>query len=277
MLRRILIGLDGSEYSNAAVELGLEWARRFDAVLVGLGIVDEPSICRPEPVPIGSGHYKVEQDQNLLADARRQVEQFHLEFGRRCREASVAFEVLEHVGSPEEQILQQSRQCDVILLGRQTYFHFETQDWPDDTPRMVLRQSSRPVVSVPARLQSGNSVVVAYNGSPEADRALQAFLSLGLGQSERVYVVSIDADHARAAELALQGTDFLKHHDLQAVSCPLEATGAVNDMILAQVQERQARLLVMGAYGHGTWREYLFGSVTNSVLEDCPVPILLSH
>ena len=42
MLCSMLVGLDGSEYSDSALELGIRWARRFDALLVG-GAVD-PSI-----------------------------------------------------------------------------------------------------------------------------------------------------------------------------------------------------------------------------------------
>ena len=95
MLRSILIGLDGSAYSSAAVELGIRWARRFDALLVGLGIVDEPTICKREPVPIGAGHYKVERDQHLLADARRRVEGFLEGFARRCDAEGVKYKVLD--------------------------------------------------------------------------------------------------------------------------------------------------------------------------------------
>ena len=51
MLRSVLVGVDGSEYSTAAVELGIRWAQRSGAVLVGLGIIDAPTISRPEPVP----------------------------------------------------------------------------------------------------------------------------------------------------------------------------------------------------------------------------------
>jgi nucleotide-binding universal stress UspA family protein len=47
MLKSVLIGLDGSDYSTAAVELGIRWAKQFDALLVGLGIIDEPTIRGP--------------------------------------------------------------------------------------------------------------------------------------------------------------------------------------------------------------------------------------
>jgi nucleotide-binding universal stress UspA family protein len=38
MLRSVLVGVDGSEYSAAAVELGIQWAQHSGAVLVGLDV-----------------------------------------------------------------------------------------------------------------------------------------------------------------------------------------------------------------------------------------------
>jgi nucleotide-binding universal stress UspA family protein len=36
-------------------------------------------------------------------------------------------------------------------------------------------------------------------------------------------------------------------------------------------------LLVMGGYGHGRFREAVFGGFTRSVLESAPLPVLMSH
>ena len=64
MLRSVLVGMDGSEYSMAAVDLGSQWAQRSGAVFVGLGIIDAPTISKPEPVPLGGSAYKVHRDAN---------------------------------------------------------------------------------------------------------------------------------------------------------------------------------------------------------------------
>jgi nucleotide-binding universal stress UspA family protein len=44
MLRSILIGLDGSEYSQVATSLGIRWAKKYGCNLAGMGVVDEPAI-----------------------------------------------------------------------------------------------------------------------------------------------------------------------------------------------------------------------------------------
>jgi nucleotide-binding universal stress UspA family protein len=55
MLTSILLALDGSACSFTATTLALDWAKRFDARVQALGIVDEVTIRRPEPVPLGAG------------------------------------------------------------------------------------------------------------------------------------------------------------------------------------------------------------------------------
>jgi nucleotide-binding universal stress UspA family protein len=84
MLRNLLIGVDGSENSVSALELGIGWARQFDLLLFGLGIIDEPAIRAATMTPIGAGYYKDVGDDARVAHARQQVGQFLDRFTRRC-------------------------------------------------------------------------------------------------------------------------------------------------------------------------------------------------
>lgn len=277
MLRSMIIGLDGSLCGDAAIVLAIRWARRFDALVVGLGVVDEPAICKCECVPIGAGQFKAERDQYLLAKARRRVKGLLEEFARRCDAEGVRYKVIEDVGTPEIRIVQSSRQHDLIVLGQQTHFGFEVQPWPDETLQNVLRQSSRPVVVVPEAIRDGNTIVIAYDGSPQADRALQAFGTLGLAGGDEVHVLSVHSDRATAEQQAGQAVAFLTSHGVSAFPHSAEPTTSVDKIILEKVQELHARLLVMGACGRSVWREYMFGSTTTSILEASPVPLLLCH
>ena len=198
MLRSMLVGVDGSAYSTTAVELGIRWAQRYGAVLVGLGVIDAPTICKPQPVPLGASAYKVQRDASLLADASHKVTQFLEDFAQQCAEADVACQILQEVGLPTERILLEAQQYDLILLGQHTSFHFETQEQPDDTLHTVLKHNPRPVVAVPVPLPEGWVAVVAYDGSLQAARALQAFQAVGLASSYEVHVVCVDPHQEQA-------------------------------------------------------------------------------
>jgi nucleotide-binding universal stress UspA family protein len=273
MLTSILVGLDGSPYGDVALDLGIEWAKRFDALLVGLGIVDEPTIRSHEPVPIGGAAFKLDRDEFRMAEARGKVEQFLNDFTRRCTEAGVTSKALEDVGLPFKEILRESHRYDLVLLGHETHFHFETADKADETLWRVLRRESRPVVIAPPELRSGTSVVLAYDESPHADRALQAFQASGLDFGQEVFVLCIGPTEETATREADEAVEFLGSHGIRATPCIRKPQGRPGRMILEEVKQQNARMLVMGVSKHSTLRDLLVGGVTKTVLRESPVPV----
>jgi nucleotide-binding universal stress UspA family protein len=182
---------------------------------------------------------------------------------------------LEDVGTAYDEILRESRRYDLVLLGHETHFEFGAEERPDRTLRTVLHNTTRPVVTVPDTLSDGRGVLVAYHGRRESDRALQAFQTTGLDFGEEVAVLSLDTDLEQATRWAQQAVEFLQSHQIQA--SPRLGCTSVASTILDTAAQTKPRLLVMGAYGHSTLRELLYGSVTDTVIRSSPVPVLLCH
>jgi nucleotide-binding universal stress UspA family protein len=273
MLKSILIGLDGSPYCNAAVDLGIQWAKHFNALLVGLGIVNLPIVYQHESMSADSTEEIRRQLENEKQKAKKCLEGF----AQRCVDGEVAYRAIEDVGLPYEEILRESQRYDLVLLGHETHFRFGLENRPDETLWHVLKRESRPVTIAPAKLAQGSSVIVAYNGSPQADRALQAFQASGLDLGEEVYVVSADELIPEAIRQTDRAVEFLRLHKINAIAHALAVTDSVDQMLLKEIRQKNARLLVMGAYGHSTVREFLLGSITKAVLKECPVPVFLCH
>jgi nucleotide-binding universal stress UspA family protein len=51
----------------------------------------------------------------------------------------------------------------------------------------------------------------------------------------------------------------------------------VGEVLTRYAQDRDADMLVMGAYGHSRFRESIFGGATRSLLRKPPVPIFMTH
>jgi nucleotide-binding universal stress UspA family protein len=277
MVRNILIGLDGSLYAERSVGLGIRWARHTGALLVGVGVVDEPTIRKPEPTGIGGSSYKVRLEEHHLEDARKRVATFLDVFTRMCVDAGVPWQVRSHVGLPAERLLFESEDFDLTLLGRRTYFHFETQNDPDETLVDVLRKSRRPVVAVGECLPQSRSVVVAYDATPPAVRALEAFQRSGLEEWQAVRVVSVSPDIQTATRHAAEAARYLRFYNISAEACPLLPEGPVADLLLGQAQELGAGMLVMGAFGRSRLRESLLGSTTKAILQRAQPLLFLHH
>jgi nucleotide-binding universal stress UspA family protein len=213
----------------------------------------------------------------VIQEANHKVKQLLASFAERCAGVNISFNVLQDAGLPYEEIVRESQSYDLVLFGHDTHFRFGTVDQPDETLWKVLKQGPRPVVIAPHTLEPGSSVVVAYNGSPQSDRALQAFQSSGLDCGEEICVLSVDDDREEATRQAERAVEFLRLHQINAMAHALGPVGSVSQAILEEVRQHSARLLVMGAYGHSTLREFLLGSITKAVLKESPVPVFLCH
>jgi hypothetical protein len=134
------------------------------------------------------------------------------DFRSRSAVARLTVTVLEDIGDPAERILREGQRCDVVVLGRETHFRFETQDRPDATLAQVIRTSPRPVVVVSRKLPDGGGIMVAYGGGRAAARTLQTFESLGIAAGQDVAVVTVHRDRAEAEAVAALAGDFLTAH-----------------------------------------------------------------
>src|SRR5262249_52108279 len=275
MLKSVLVALDGSPCSFVATTLALDWARRFGAKLLALGIVDEGSIRRAEPVPLGAGAYKKTRDEARMADAHQRVAGFLADFRTRAAAAGARADVIEELGDPAERILWKAQRADVVMLGRQTHFNFETPERRDATLAQVVRSSPRPMVVVPQTLPEGSGILVAYGGGREAARTLQLFALLGLAAGETLDVLTIHRDAADARVIARAAGDFLTARGVVHRVHTVASSAAPAEVLLDEVQSRRPRLLVLGAHRDHPLRDLFATSVTRAVLRACPVPIFV--
>jgi nucleotide-binding universal stress UspA family protein len=142
----------------------------------------------------------------------------------------------------------------------------------------LLRNPPRPVVAVPPTSLGGEDVLVAYDGSATAARALQAAVETGLLSSGHVHVLSIDAnDKVVASKTAQRAVEFLDFHGVSARSVPIHSGDSPSQLILDEALGRQVGLIVMGAYGHSGIAEWLFGSTTKHIIQHATVPLFLYH
>lgn len=274
---RILIGLDPSEDADRALALSLSWARRARWHLTGLGIVDEPTIRRPQAVSFGATHFKAQRDDALVRDARHRVSELLDRFGRRSAAAGVSSESRLASGVPAEQILLEAERHDLIVLGRESHFHFETQQSPDETLRQVLQAMPRPVISVTGDIDASGPVVIAYGTGIHSSRALQMFALLHPRPEPDVVVVAVDAQETPADGRAARAVAFLEAHAIAARAHVVVTNERAADVLTELSAQWEARMVVMGLHLTGGLGTRLFGSVTTSMLEGAGRPLFLYH
>ena len=72
-------------------------------------------------------------------------------------------------------------------------------------------------------------MLVAYDESPHADRALQAFETSGLDFGQEVIVMSVAATEDVAKREGEEAVEFLKAHDIRATACTRHRGGVLDE------------------------------------------------
>jgi len=287
MIRSALLALDTTEASAVALEKAIGFCQYFSARaddsespihLTGIGVVDRSDIKRPKAVPVGATGFKIERDKALLADARRKVETLLDNFQARCREAAIPCSTAPCEGSPYEQIERVAHQHDVIFIGRDTNFHFETRDRSTDTLKRLLRDHPRPLIVTPPEDTGKRSIVIAYDGSLQGSRALHLWALLGLRRVEtEIHVISVNRRESEAQQLCDEAMELLSHHEIPATAHPIASSQRAVSVLLERIPELEPRMIVMGAFGAGGFREHFFGTATKWMIKNCPYPMFLHH
>ena len=127
--------------------------------------------------------------------------------------------------------------------------------------------------------QSVGNVVVAWNESPEALRAVRQALPF-LKQADTVSIAVIDPPQHGPERSDPGGalSQLLARHGVRAeVSVLAKTMPRISDILNRHARDRDADMIVMGAYGHSRFRESILGGATRHMLEVAEVPIVLAH
>ena len=151
-------------------------------------------------------------------------------------------------------------------------------------PEEIVLSCGRPVLVVPYAgefADVGRCVLVAWNGSREAARALHDAMFL-LSGTEAMTVIEIDPPApgiAAPAVSAAQVAAALSRRGIAAQSESETTSGdiSVEDLLLSRAADLGADLLVMGAYGHSRMREMVLGGVSRGIFRHMTLPVLMAH
>lgn len=177
-------------------------------------------------------------------------------------------------------VAKRSRFADLVMLPK-PYGESRTMDAPvvveaamfqGQSPVMVL-PGSKPATSRPTR------AVVAWNESAEAMNAVRRALPL-LVAADEVEILIIDPQRHgnETSDPGAELSKMLTRHGAKVdVAIVPRTLPRVSDVILRYVADKDADLLVMGAYGHSRFREAILGGATRNLLEMAEVPVLMAH
>ena len=279
MIKKILIPTDGSANSHIALEYGIYIARKMEASLTGLHVIDVNLIQGPVLTDI-SGAVGMPPYEGFFGDIEKSLEgkaDFILkEFQERCQKAGVKSEVKKEIGKVSSIIIEQAQSTNLILMAKKgEHFHLKEGGLLGSVAEAIVRNSGKPVLITPENFIEIESMALAYDGSGPSMKALNLSLQLSRQNVWPLTVIIITADLKKASDLIDQ-IEAANEKESPLADCEtITVAGKEADEIIKFIKEGSVELMVMGAYGHNRLRELLLGSTTSHVINKSPIPVLL--
>jgi nucleotide-binding universal stress UspA family protein len=186
---------------------------------------------------------------------------------------TVSFETL--VGEPSMKVAARSRMVDVVCAIAPT--SRESSDAMAVVEAAML-QSGKATMVVPHDVEVPvvKTIAIGWNASKEAAAAVAHAMPL-LETADKVLVMTGTDSDLTEDKLTLF-VDSLLWHGVKAEAKTFSASsGSVSGRLQAEAREAGAQLLVLGAYSHSRFRESIFGGVTDDILTETRIPVLMAH
>lgn len=198
---------------------------------------------------------------------------------------AVSYEKRRVDDEPAAAISSLARYCDLVVLGQ------ADRDNPPsgtdaDLPAYVAMHGGSPALIIPGEGEIktiGERVLIGWNGSPEARRAVQNALPfLTRAQAAHVALLQpVSHPDEDAIRMAAAIAAYLERHGIRVnvirKTCDETTEGEMGTLLLSLAASLSSDLLVMGCYGHLRLRELLLGGATRTVLQSTTIPVLMSH
>ncbi len=247
--RRILVALDASPHSRAALDLAVQLAVDLEADLEGLFVKDE-NLMRAAQLPFAaevrthSVSPRALNDRRVQRRLRRQADQAEAVLQAATEPAPVSYDFRVVEGQVTRQLLRAAEEADLVALGKTSTQSSRRR--LGTTSEALLAESSTPVLVLRRAPRRRPPPSTYYDGSETARKALRT--AAGLADPDTPFTVFAPAENETQTEhLRAEVHEVLGTPPAQTRVHPL--TPAEVDRLAALARRRGPGLFVMPGTG----------------------------
>jgi nucleotide-binding universal stress UspA family protein len=275
MIKRILVAVSGTPFAESAVRHAVELARHHGAEVTGVTDIDLGRVASLGPVPIGAGEAAAELMEERLHLTQQHVEEAVRSFEALCAASGVRSTVVRETGSPFESLIGLWRYHDLTVAGLRGIFEYGVYHNPDDLLLRLIARGVRPIVAVARAHRPVQRVLVAYNGSMEAAKALKSFVQTRPWPGVAVKLVCYDRAKEDGDTLLADAARYCALHGVETQQQRLD--GPVRERLLEHAASWGADLVVMGSTSRARILQHLLGDTALHALRHAEIPLYLTQ
>lgn len=280
MIKRILVGLGGTRYTEAAIKTALEIAQRHDASITGVTVVNLDRLHRVGPTPIGAGWAAKELGDQRVAVTQQAVQEAIDNFTQQCKVAGVPYRIKrEERDEPFDFLLSQARYHDLAVLGLRAVFEYGVLGAAEEDPGVLLVKllagGVRPIIATPDIVKPAERIFVAYSGSVESAAALRRFVQLRPWSDITMRIATFGMDADRSARLLDQMCKYCQSHGIEVDT--EHYAEPVEGQILPAAEAWNSDLIVLGNSHRSLLLRRMLGSTAMHVIRNSEQMLFLGQ
>ncbi|MGD9900480.1 MAG: universal stress protein [Calditrichaceae bacterium] len=282
MIKRILVPLDPSPYTDKVIELACKLAKNNNAELTGLVILDIPGIEKSiGPVPAGALYYAEKLEKKKEAEAEKRISALLEKFENSCKSSGVKCHLAHSQGSPSERIIAESNYYDAAMVGLRTFYHFQSDDRSGDSLSEILNLSITPIYGVPKTFTVPDipaeklKVLLAFDGSLPAARAMQRLAQLAKADLMDVMILTSNEKKETADYYMNNAEAYLRAHNFKNIQKNW-ITGNIIDAVEKEYLD-WAHIVVVGAHSKQGIFDFMLGSLTKFLIKADKKPVIIGQ
>ncbi len=217
-LQRILVALDASPHSRAALDAAVRLAATFEGKIEGLFIEDE-TLLRTAQLPFAkevrahTAPPKRLNDERMQRQLRYQAEYAEYALQQAAEEADVTYAFRTTQGDVIQELMRAAAEVDLLVLGKTSTASSRRR--LGTTSRTLLSDAPSPVLVLRNTMSVRQPLLVYYDGSEEAETALAFAMQLSRrGEGAPVDVLLPAHDEADPNQLRDQLRRHPPHSDV---------------------------------------------------------------
>ena len=278
MIKNILIPLDGSEHSKAALEYGIWMAEKFGGTLLGQHIIDTISIEGTFFHDI-SGSLGFEPYLDFSTKMREALEErgkvILEDFAQQCRQKGIRHETFLDLGIIPNEICERSKVADLVVIGHRGVNEEFSTGLLGTTAESITRKCPRPIFVSTKKFKTIERPFLAYDGSQRASSAMESAAEFCSVLHLPLTVLTIAKEEKLGENVLRQAKSYLSSYTIES-RYELDH-GHPEQKIIEHLTKFDYDLLFIGAYGHRRIIEMVLGSTTEYVLRNTPCPVFLNR
>jgi len=276
MAKRILVGLAGTSYSDAAIQQAVDLARSHEAELTGVTVVDSKQLSSVGAAPIGAQDSGIQLREHRLQVTSERVEEVIAAFGQACTAENVPYSVHREEGDAFDSMLSYSRYHDLTVFGLRGVFeyYYKKEESLELLGRLV-GGGVRPILAVSRQFRPIRRVLVAYNGSRGSAKTLRQFIQFRLWPDMQLRIVTFGKVEEDPEDLLTNAAAFCRAHGFDPEVEHIAQRASRR--LLSHAADWGADLIVMGNSRRTFLLRTLFSETMLHVMQNADLPLFLSE